>query len=140
MTTSSPTKTRPAGKAGAKAARPAVEALAPAEPEAGRQAKSADPKAAGGQLRLRDLVERVTSATGGRARDVKAAVEATLAELGKALDAGEVLNLAGLGKAKVMRVTQTANGPALVVKLRRDEAGLGRKEPGDPLADAGEDR
>lgn len=98
---------------------------------------------AGATLRARDLAARVAEATGTKAKDIRTTIEATLNELGKALDAGETLNLPPLGK---LRITPgktegaTAAGP-MKLRLRRGAGtGSGPKKKADkePLAEAGE--
>lgn len=80
-------------------------------------------------LKLRGLIERVTTASGAKKKDVKPIVEATLAELGRALSAGEELNLPPLGKAKVNRQSNRNGVDMLIVKVNR----------GGPKADAKKD-
>ncbi|MBL9073241.1 HU family DNA-binding protein [Tabrizicola sp.] len=89
------------------------------------------PEASGGTMKLKDLIEAVASATGGRKPEVKAAVEATLAALGEALASGKALAVPPLGKLRVVKT----KGPALTLKLRRAEA----KPAGLALADSEED-
>ncbi len=81
--------------------------------------EGADPVAKGpAALRLKELVDRVAAATGGKKKGVKEIVEATLAQLGLALKNGEMLNLPALGKVRVAK-TQGANpGSAMTLKLR----------------------
>ena len=74
-------------------------------------------------LRKKDLIERVTEASGVKRKDAKAAMEATLAELGRAIAAGEELNLQGLGKLKVNRVQEQSNGTIYICKLRQPKPG-----------------
>jgi hypothetical protein len=119
----------------AKAAKPAAKAKAApaaAKPELKVVAAKAAPEATGGGLKLKDLIESVATATGGKKPDVKKTVEATLAALGEALAAGKALTVPPLGKLRVVK----AKGPALTLKLRRSE---GSKAAGLALADDGED-
>lgn len=91
-----------------------------------------EPEAAGGMMKLKDLIESVASTTGGKKPDVKAAVEATLAAMGEALATGKSLALPPLGKLRVVK----NKGPALTLKLRLAD---GAKAAGLALADDGED-
>jgi hypothetical protein len=83
-------------------------------------------------VKLKDLIDSVASATGGKKSDVKAAVEATLAALGEALATGKSLAVPPLGKLRVVK----NKGPALTLKLRLAD---GAKAAGLALADEGED-
>jgi len=65
-------------------------------------------------LRLKDLVDGVAAATGAKKTEVKKAVEATLAALATALNAGSMLALPPLGKVRVVKTTATA----MTLKLR----------------------
>ena len=89
-------------------------------------------------LKLGELVERVATATGAKKKDIKATIEATLAELGKALEAGEQLNLPPFGKARVAKPGDAATGQPMVLKLKRGGATRNKKEPKEALADVGE--
>ena len=89
-------------------------------------------------LRVKDLVERVSNAGDFKKKDVRDIVEATLAELGRALEAGEVLNLPPFGKLRVGRSRDLANGSMMTLKLRRMPAKIGGKKARiEGLADAG---
>lgn len=113
-----PAKAKPEAEAGAKPVLTVVEAVA------------ADAKAA--TVKLKDLIDSVASATGGKKADVKATVEATLAALGEALATGKSLAVPPLGKLRVVK----NKGPALTLKLRLAD---GAKAAGLALADDGED-
>ena len=90
-------------------------------------------------LRVKDLVERVTNAGDFKKKDVRDIVEVTLAELGRALESGEVLNLPPFGKLRVGRSRDLANGSMMTLKLRRMPAKPGGKKARiEGLADAGE--
>ena len=118
---------KPAAKAAVKSAtKPATK---PAARSTAKPASSASAPAAAPQpitasldtntLRTRDLVARVAEATGAKAKDLRQAVEATLAELGKALDQGQTLQLPPLGKLMISpRKSDDATGP-IKLKLRR---------------------
>ena len=85
-----------------------------------------------GALKLKDLIESVARATGGRKADVKATVEATLSTIGEALATGKSLAIPPLGKLRVVK----NKGPALTLKLRLAD---GAKAAGLGLADDEED-
>ncbi len=91
----------------------------------------AEPSTAGA-LKLKDLIETVAAATGGKKSEVKVVVEATLAALGEALATGKALAVPPLGKLRVVK----NKGPALTLKLRLAD---GAKAAGLALADDGED-
>ena len=91
-------------------------------------------KAATG-MRLKDLVDRVVAATGGKKKGVKEVVEATLTQLGEALAKGESLNLPALGKMRVARAGAEGGG-AMTLKLRQGNGGGAKgKSAKDPIAD-----
>ncbi|MDT8855899.1 HU family DNA-binding protein [Paracoccaceae bacterium Fryx2] len=85
-------------------------------------------------LKLKDLIDRVVQATGGKKKGVREIVEATLATLGAALSAGDDLNLPPLGRAKVNRQMDRGEGELLVIKLHRNGAAGARKGPGKKVA------
>ena len=106
------TRDRPA-TAEAKAPTPRVVAKAEAAP-------------AGETLRKADFVDRVVEVCGVKKRDAKPAVEAALAELAKALIAGEELQLPPLGKLRVAKVRELDGGAKmLTLKLRTMKTGEG---------------
>jgi len=81
----------------------------------------------------------VAEATGAKAKTIKATVEATLAELGKSLDAGETLVLPPLGKLRVTPAkTEGASGPMKLKLTRGAAAGAKKKVQKEPLAASGE--
>lgn len=118
-TAEKPARTAKSGKV----AKPKVEDAAPADDAAAT---------AGGQLKLKELVEGIAASTGGKKPEVKAVVEATLAALGEALTSGKALVVPPLGKLRVVKT----KGPALTLKLRLAEPAKGA---GLALADDGED-
>ncbi len=110
------------------AARPKIPA---AKPELVVVAPTATPETAGG-LKLKDLIDSVVAATGGKKPEVKKTVEAALAALREALVSGKPLMVPPLGKLRVVKT----KGPALTLKLRIAD---GAKASGLALADDGED-
>ncbi len=138
-----PTKTAPAKPAAKN--KPAKTSLAKAKPVSMTPVASARAAAtdvggkSGVALRVKDLVERVTAAGDFRKKDVRDIVEVTLAELGRALEVGETLNLPPFGKLRVGRSRDLANGSMMTLKLRRVPAKTGGKKAAtEGLADAGE--
>ena len=103
-------------------------------------AAEGDAKAKGAVgLRLKELVDRVVAATGGKKKGVKEIVEATLTQMGEALQRGESLNLPAFGKARVTRPATEAGG-AMTVKLRQGTGSPGAGKPvKESLAEDGED-
>lgn len=123
----------------AKPAKPAAKAPAAKSPalkvvdKPAAQAKAtAKASAKAGALKLKALVDQVAAATGTKKPEAKKSVEATLAALAAALQAGSDLALPPLGK---LRVAKSAGG-VLTLKLRQASASKGAAKP---LADDGED-
>ncbi|MFV0490546.1 MAG: HU family DNA-binding protein [Pseudorhodobacter sp.] len=81
-----------------------------------------------------DLIERVMRASGAKRRDVKVIMEATLAELGRALAAGEEMSLPPLGKVRVQKHKSGEFTDILTLKLRRQKPGKARKPGKEGLA------
>jgi DNA-binding protein HU-alpha len=159
----SPAKKTPAKTAAKPAAKPAAKTPAtPRKPAAAKstskaasQARSAAVDAAPDgaavvekanvEVKLKDLIDRVVATTGIKKPQVRSVVEAMLSEMGRALAAGQGLNLPGFGKARVARTAGTPTG-TMTIKLRRGPGG-GKAEPGEkpddaaaePLAEPGED-
>ena len=89
--------------------------------------------------RFKDLVDRVAKSLEKKSNQVREVVEATLAELGKAFDQGESLNVLPLGKVKVHRSRPAGSGTAIMLKLRRNGAGKGgNRSDKDAIADSGQ--
>jgi hypothetical protein len=70
-------------------------------------------------LRKKELLELVAARSGRKKKDVKPVVEAMLAVLGDALAAQRALDVQPLGRMKVQRGKELADGRALVLKLRQ---------------------
>ena len=68
----------------------------------------------------------------------KPVVEAVLAELARALAAGQALNLPPLGKLAVSRTRDGARAEVMVLKLRRQKAGAAPAAPAEPAGEATE--
>jgi uncharacterized membrane protein YgcG len=86
-----------------------------------KPAPMAPPEQLAGQLvlKVKDLVDRVTEATDGNRGQIKGIVEATLAVLARALDAGETLNLPPIGKIRVAKPVAEGTTGAMTVKVRK---------------------
>jgi nucleoid DNA-binding protein len=91
-------------------------------------------------LRVRDLIDRVASGAKQDKKDVRAIVEATLAELGKALVTGNAMNLPPFGKIRIANQKGDASNQIFTLKLRRggDEKSSKKAEK-QGLANASED-
>ena len=90
-------------------------------------------------LRIKDLVDRVTASGDFKKKDVRDIVEATLAELARALEQGATLNLPPFGKLRVGHSRELANGSMMTLKLRRIPAKTAGGIPATQgLADADE--
>ena len=83
-------------------------------------------------LSKREFLSRVTAASGLPRVQVRAAVDAALAELGRAISAGESLALPPFGKARISKQKSTkTGGEVIVIRLRRRDNG----EAADPAED-----
>ncbi len=89
------------------------------------------------QIKIKDLVLRVTEATGGKKKGVKEIVEATLSALGDALSKGEDLNLPGLGRTRIAKTAEKDGASTLTLKVRR--GAHKKKEAKEPLAEEEDD-
>ena len=70
-------------------------------------------------LQKREFVSRVATAADLPRNQVRDIVEITLAELGRAIAAGETITLPPFGKARVSRQKSVKGGEVLVIRLRR---------------------
>lgn len=98
----------------ARAAAKAAPVLAPSAPITG--------PAAGGVMKIKELLDRVVARSGVKKKDAKPVVDALLLELGDSLGRGEGFVLPPLGRAKLGRTKEGSNGDMLVVKLKRGGA------------------
>lgn len=91
-------------------------------------------------LRVKDLIERVTAAGEFKKKDVRDIVEATLIELGRALEEGYSLNLPPFGKMHIRNSRAIDNGvSAMTLKVRRGPSkAAGAKVEKEALAEASE--
>ena len=75
-------------------------------------------------LQKKDFVDRVVAASGARKADARPIIEATLAQLGKALSAGETLAVPPLGRARVNLERDQRGGEIITLRLRRRPASI----------------
>lgn len=73
-------------------------------------------------LQKKDFVDRVVAASGAKKADARPIIEATLAQLGKALSAGETLAVPPLGRARVNLERDQRGGEIITLRLRRRPA------------------
>ncbi|WP_299041335.1 HU family DNA-binding protein [uncultured Tateyamaria sp.] len=125
-TTSKTTSTR--SRAGTAKAKTTPKPKAPAKPTAAAAKPTAPvvvdaptPVVAGPMMRKKELIEAVVAKSGMKKKDVKPAVEATLAVLGEALQDGRTLNLQPMGKVKINREKKLASGRMLVARIRQND-------------------
>ena len=131
---------KPATRGAGKAAKAGAASASPEGASAMDAGGAGDmPETANPDVKLKDLVDRVTATTGAKKPQVRAVIDAMLKEMGDALAASQVLNLPGFGKLRVVRAAETPTG-AMTLKLRRGTAGGAKAEGGaEPLAQPGED-
>lgn len=101
-----------------KTAKPKSGTRATAEQEGTVEAGAAD-AVPSTVLRKKDLIDRVVSETGLKPREVKAVAEALLANMGRAMAAGEALHVPPLGRMRVARSVTGDGSVTLTCKLRR---------------------
>ncbi|MFY9212553.1 MAG: HU family DNA-binding protein [Aestuariivita sp.] len=71
------------------------------------------------ELRKKELIDLVVERSGAKKKDAKPAIEAALAILGEAMAEGRELNLRPLGKIKISRREEKANGTVIVCRIRQ---------------------
>lgn len=114
---------------------PSPEAVAKVDTESAPKAATATPSVVetlspvvvSNELRKKELFELVVERSGMKKKDVKPVVEAMLAVLGDAFSEQREMNLPPLGKLKVQRGKELADGRALVLKLRQKSSQLNPK-------------
>ncbi len=74
------------------------------------------------QMRLKELAERVAERTGKNRAQVKPVIEATLAVMGDVLAENRGLIVPPLGRIKLQRAKEVADGRVMVLKLRQKTA------------------
>ncbi|MHA6261594.1 HU family DNA-binding protein [Arenibacterium sp. CAU 1754] len=128
--TASKAKTTPKPTTTAASADPAVSMPDP------KVVTTSAPVLAEADMKKKELVDLVVERSGMKKKDIKPAVEATLAVLGEAIANGRELNLQPFGKLRINRSEEKANGRVTVCKLRQSLNTP--KAPQDPLAEAAE--
>lgn len=93
----------------------------------------------GASLKKKELIDRVMAVTGGKKKDVKEVIEATLSVLGAALQSGEGLNLPAFGKARIAKSKGEGASSAMTVKLRGAGTKRAPQDRKQALADPDED-
>lgn len=116
----------------------AAKAAKPAAPAAEVMAEAAGEAVGATVTKIKELVARIAEATGQKKGAVKEIVEATLGEIGKALEQGEALHLPGLGRLRVSRSKAAGTGTVMSVKVKRAGAKAAKNTSSEPLAEDGE--
>jgi nucleoid DNA-binding protein len=130
--TTKPSTPKSPGKPNANAGKHAgVDLALGATPDAATDASVAPRE----EMRLKDLIDHVTAASGFKKKDVKLVVEATLAHIGDALHKGESMTLAGFGRLRVVRTAAEGDG-AVTLKLRKMNPGAKPDAAATPEAGA----
>ena len=137
MATTKKTSTASAAKAAVPKASAAKSSPADKPAAAEGDAAPAAARVKAPSLRIKDLVTRVSEATGGKRKGVKELVEATLHAVGDALARGEDLNLPGIGRTRIARTAEKDGASLMTLKVRR--APHRPKAAKEALADDGED-
>ena len=83
-------------------------------------------------VRRKELVARIVASTGMKPNQVKSVLDGVLDELGRALAAGEGLNVPPLGKLVVKRAKTVGDHDIMVCKLRRKTAQATQDTPLEP--------
>lgn len=78
-----------------------------------------EPVLGAADLKKVDLVNEVVERSGIKKKFAKPAIEAALAVLGEALAEGRGLNLRPMGKLKIMRSKDVANGTVMTARIRQ---------------------
>lgn len=103
----------------------------------------ASPAAKGDALKMKDLLAAVVVQTGAKKKDAKDVVDAVLAQMAGALQAGKSLNLPPLGNLRIAKIQDKGGVKMMVLKLRMgggSGGGAGGKNSGaDTLAEDADD-
>ncbi|SLN47913.1 Integration host factor subunit alpha [Pseudooceanicola marinus] len=75
-------------------------------------------------LKKKELIDRVVARSGLKKKDTKPVVEALLTVLGETLSEGREANLQPLGKIKVTRSKDLANGRVMTARIRQSGPAL----------------
>jgi nucleoid DNA-binding protein len=70
-------------------------------------------------VQKREFVDRVVATTGARRTEARQIIEATLAELGRVLEAGHTLAVPPLGRARIALERDARGGQVITLRLRR---------------------
>nr|WP_111297865.1 DNA-binding protein [Paracoccus saliphilus] len=70
-------------------------------------------------VQKRDFIDRVLAATGARRNEARPIIEATLAQLGQVLSAGQTLAVPPLGRARINLEKDARGGDVITLRLRR---------------------
>lgn len=70
-------------------------------------------------VQKREFVDRVVALTGARRAEARQIIEATLAELGRVLEAGHTLAVPPLGRARIALERDARGGQVITLRLRR---------------------
>ena len=73
-------------------------------------------------VQKRDFIDRIVAATGARRTDARPIIEATLAQLGSVLSAGQTLAIPPLGRARINLEKDARGGDVITLRLRRRPA------------------
>ncbi|MBU2867929.1 HU family DNA-binding protein [Pacificibacter marinus] len=87
-------------------------------------------------VKKKELIERVSEASGIKKGIAKKVIEATLKEMGDIMQEGTEMNLPPLGKVSINRQKEVANAFILIAKLRRAKGMLAGKSPAGEGEDA----
>lgn len=77
------------------------------------------------EMKKKEMIEKVTEASGLKRGDAKKAMEATLQILGDALQEGTTVNVPPFGKVAVNRQKEASGAHVIIAKIRRSKAMLG---------------
>ena len=127
------TSTRKTTTTSTKTAVPSAPAAKKAAPVVVTQAT---PVVSAPEMKKVDLVDAVVERSGIKKKFAKPAIEAALAILGEAIDEGRSLNLRPMGKLKVQRAKEVANGKVITARIRQPKDQ--NTEPKDGVAEAAE--
>lgn len=112
------TTQKPTPKVASKSPKPAGVSTPAAAVEAAvetvKMAKDTGPK-----IRRKEMVERIVATTGKKPNEIKSVLDGVLLELGKAISAGENLNLHPFGNITVNRQKKFDDREIIICKIRR---------------------
>lgn len=83
-----------------------------------QQPQGGDPRVAT-VVQKRDFIDRVLAETGARRAEARPIIEATLAQLGQVLSAGQTLAVPPLGRARIALERDARGGEVITLRLRR---------------------